>query len=484
MSAKGEASTRSQASVDVAHALDGQQRAEDLLVEHGRVRRAGRRPRRAWRTSRRPGPRRRARRRGPCARPRRCSARRAPARRARSPAGRRSRAGRPGRRRAPRPRPPAARAARRGSPRGRARGRPPSTSGPRRGRRRSRAPGTTSSRSASESTITQFLPPISAITRLRWLLARRAPAAASRTISSPTAPEPVKAIVCTRGSLDQRGADVALAGQQRRPRRAARRPRAARGTTISAQPGDCSAGLSTTALPVARPGGDHPERDREREVPRRDHRDDAARGVAQRVALARDLQQRARPGRCRARRGRSTRGSRSPRRRRRRPPATASRTRAPPARRPPAAARAATARRARSISRALGGRRRGPPARAALRRPAAPRRRRRGVALAARRHDALRRRRGRSRRAPRPRARSSPIHTGTLSGGCASSSRERLVEPRAHGRAAQLEDRLVGERLHGGRAPAAPAAPRSGRRAACSARNESLVVFSSSRRTR
>ena len=34
-------------------------------------------------------------------------------------------------------------------------------------------------------------------------------------ISRPTGLEPVKAIVCTRGSRDERGADVALAGQQR-----------------------------------------------------------------------------------------------------------------------------------------------------------------------------------------------------------------------------------------------------------------------------
>ena len=42
-------------------------------------------------------------------------------------------------------------------------------------------------------------------------------------ISSPTGTEPVNAIVCTRGSRDQRRADVALTGQQReRVRRHAR----------------------------------------------------------------------------------------------------------------------------------------------------------------------------------------------------------------------------------------------------------------------
>ena len=54
--------------------------------------------------------------------------------------------------------------------------------------------GTASSRSASASTITQFLPPSSAITRLiaswpRWT------SAALRTISKPTGSEPVNAIV-------------------------------------------------------------------------------------------------------------------------------------------------------------------------------------------------------------------------------------------------------------------------------------------------
>src|SRR3954449_225633 len=49
--------------------------------------------------------------------------------------------------------------------------------------------GTTSSRSASESTITQFLPPISATTRLTWPCPSGV-SAALRTISRPTAPPP------------------------------------------------------------------------------------------------------------------------------------------------------------------------------------------------------------------------------------------------------------------------------------------------------
>ena len=53
--------------------------------------------------------------------------------------------------------------------------------------------------------------------------------------------------------LDQRGADLALAGQQRDRVGRHAAPRAARWKSISAQPGACSAGLSTTALPVASP---------------------------------------------------------------------------------------------------------------------------------------------------------------------------------------------------------------------------------------
>src|ERR687896_269293 len=83
--------------------------------------------------------------------------------------------------------------------------------------------GTTSSRSASASTITQFLPPISAITRLRCF---------------------------------------------------------------------CAAGVSAATRTISWPTADHPARDRDREVPRRDHRDHPARPVAERVALAGDLQQR------------------------------------------------------------------------------------------------------------------------------------------------------------------------------------------------
>ena len=161
--------------VDARHALDGEQRPEDLLVEHGRaggqVGGHGRRRR----TSRPRSTPSRALGHDPpaLARPARGSARRARAPPARSPAARRSRSGRPGRRRGRRPRRPGARAAGRRWPRGRARARRPSTSARRRRTRSGRCAGTASSRSASLSTITQFLPPISATTRLRWRAAGR-----------------------------------------------------------------------------------------------------------------------------------------------------------------------------------------------------------------------------------------------------------------------------------------------------------------------
>src|SRR6187399_1286541 len=71
--------------------------------------------------------------------------------------------------------------------------------------------GTASSRSASLSTITQFLPPISATTRLRCRLPGGTSAAA-RMISRPTGPLPVKAIVAV---ADERGARLALARHER-----------------------------------------------------------------------------------------------------------------------------------------------------------------------------------------------------------------------------------------------------------------------------
>ncbi len=95
----------------------------------------------------------------------------------------------------------------------------------------------------------QFLPPISATTRLSWR-APGATSAAMRSSSRPTGPEPVKAIVATSGwrasaapaSPSPGSSAIAPAGTP--PARNA-------STTRKAQPGACSAGLSTTVLPVA-----------------------------------------------------------------------------------------------------------------------------------------------------------------------------------------------------------------------------------------
>ena len=117
--------------------------------------------------------------------------------------------------------------------------------------------GTTSSRSASESTITQFLPPISATTRLRC----RWPGASLRRPADDLQPDRPGA-----GERDrvharvahQRRADRPLAGQQRQRARRQRRTRAARARPRSAHAGACSAGLRTTALPVASPAATIP----------------------------------------------------------------------------------------------------------------------------------------------------------------------------------------------------------------------------------
>ena len=135
-------------------------------------------------------------------------------------------------------------------------------------------------------------------------------------------------------------------------------------------------GLEHDAVAGREAGGDHPGGDREREVPRADDGDDAARGVAERVALAGQLDEPVAAPRARPPAARSTRGSRSPRRRRRRPPPTASRTRGRRARRAAGGGGAARRRRGRGSRRARG-RRAASHAGAALRGGLAPRRRRR-----------------------------------------------------------------------------------------------------------
>ena len=97
--------------------------------------------------------------------------------------------------------------------------------------------------------MTQFLPPISATTRLRWWVPG---SAAARMICRPTGPEPVKAIVCTPGWLTSAAPVSPSPGSSAIASGGTPASRSAR-TTIQPHAGDCSAGLRTTALPVARP---------------------------------------------------------------------------------------------------------------------------------------------------------------------------------------------------------------------------------------
>ena len=87
---------------------------------------------------------------------------------------------------------------------------------------------------------------------------------------------------------DQRRAHVALAREQ--VERAGGTPAAWNASTIaSAQPGDCSAGLSTTPLPVARPAATMPAGIASGKFHGADDGDDAAGRVAEGVALAGEL---------------------------------------------------------------------------------------------------------------------------------------------------------------------------------------------------
>ena len=250
---------------------------------------------------------------------------------------------------------------------------------------------------------------------------------------------------------------------------------------MSPQPGDCSAGLRTTRVARGQAGGRHAHGDRDREVPRRDHRHHAARRVAHLVALAGDLEerlaaierdraagveleevdgladvgvglvpglgalahrQRGELGAALAHPGRGAR--RGSRRAWRRGSPTSARSRA---------AAVCTA----SSTSALGGR-------------------------GAEGDDAVGMRRDRSRCSASSWRSPSPIHTGTRRGSLGSSAghaREQLV---AHRRAAQLADRLVDEGRQVGHGAASSSS--SERPAACSCRKDSLLVFSSSRRTR
>ena len=98
--------------------------------------------------------------------------------------------------------------------------------------------------------MTQFLPPISATTRVSW----RAPSgrlAALRMSCRPTAPEPVKAIVAT-SRCPASAAPVSPAPGSSATAPAGTPPSRSASIRASAQPGACSAGLSTAVLPVAR----------------------------------------------------------------------------------------------------------------------------------------------------------------------------------------------------------------------------------------
>ena len=170
---------------------------------------------------------------------------------------------------APGPRRRAARAAGRRSPRGRAPARRPSTSGPAKANAEPTIAGTASSRSASASTITQFLPPSSATTRLKW----RCPDGLGGGADDLAADRQ------RAGERDRVHLGIARRARRRpRPRRAAarsppagRRRRAAPATSRSAQRGRLLGRLEHDRVAGRERRRGHPARDREREVPRRDH---------------------------------------------------------------------------------------------------------------------------------------------------------------------------------------------------------------------
>src|SRR5919108_444504 len=118
--------------------------------------------------------------------------------------------------------------------------------------------GTASSRSASESTSTQFFPPISETTRLTWRWPSGVSAEA-RTISSPTALEPVKAITWAPGCRTRAAPASPYPGNSASASAGTPAPWSA-STSAWAVAGDCSAGLGDEARGRARvrrlePGG-------------------------------------------------------------------------------------------------------------------------------------------------------------------------------------------------------------------------------------
>ena len=322
MSANGEASTRvAGAPPRSAHALDREQRAEDLLAQHGRAGRQvggdGGRAEPALAGHRLAA--------GPAIRPSRGRAlrvavARAPAPRARSRAARRCRSARPGPPRARRRRRPGARPACRPRASCASTRAPPSTSA----RRRRTPSATIAGHRLVEVGVGVHDHAVLAAHlghhALHVALARRASRPRPRTISSPTALEPVKAIVCTPGwrtsaapaspkpgsSASAPGGHAGLA-QRLHERERARRRLLGRLQHHRVAGGQRRGGHARTGSRAGSSTARSPP-------PRRAAR--SASCCARPAPGAARARARARPPRAR-----STRGSRSPRTRRRPPPA-------------------------------------------------------------------------------------------------------------------------------------------------------------------
>ena len=293
----------------------------------------------------------------------------------------------------------------------------------------------------------------------------------------PAAQEPVKTIVWMRGSATSALPASSPPGS-RFSASCGTPPACSASTTALAHAGACSAGLSTTALPVASAAPTMPAAIASGKfhgaitpvTPRGD--------VAHRVALARAAAAAGGRRRARARPRRSTRGSRSPRRRRRRPRPTACRPRGRPARRARGGASAGcSAARESAAARSAAGLR-DQTALAEL--GARDRRRARAAAVAAWAWATI------ARRVARVHRREAVARDDVLADQHRHLERELGVERgeggerlAADGLAAQLEQRFVGEGGHGASRSSAVSMP-----LACAARKESLAVFSSRRRTR
>ena len=289
----------------------------------------------------------------------------------------------------------------------------------------------------------------------------------------------MNAIDVHAGMADERRARLARAGQQADRRR--RNPAGAQGLgETQRDPRRLLGRLEHNGVTGGERRRRHPARDRQREVPRRDDRDDAARHVAQLVALAGNLEQR---------------------------PSAVELDRRPRvvleevdrladvgvglAPRLGAFAHLQRGELEPPLAQPAGGgdQRRGAPGGAdrapGLGAGAARRRRHGGIDVAGGRRRGLGddplwpSRIGRYESVAGPRVLADPHRHAQRELGV--DRRQRVGEPAAHRGAPQLEDRLVGERrrAHGAASSCSSATPR-----ACSARKDSLLVFSSSRRTR